>query len=291
MTKKTWVTLGSSHRSFVMRNTVVMLKGGSKRVVRLQLDAANPNTDVLRSYKRRFLSSLLGAAACLTSCAARDGGGGDKHKGSTFRIYGSGILPSLLDWDEKDGASSMRTNRPRGRETRLVLEELISKPVGGTAVADSTHKIVIKVALMGGVAKGKPQQNVIQRVSLLAIMADRESHSVPIAVEAETVLVTAGLRHHSGNVEAVSSHFERKRSGTRTPGLRGGDVYLACYRTQQEISQIRTGQDNPNTRGNFGGLYIEKPRLQFASLAGRESRHFEQYCDVVQLGHELERTL
>jgi hypothetical protein len=24
--------------------------------------------------------------------------------------------------------------------------------------------------------------------------------------------------------------------------------------------------------GNFGGLYIEKPRLQFASLAGRESR-------------------
>jgi hypothetical protein len=90
MTKKTWVTLGSSHRvsrlwpcgqSFVMRNTVVMLKGGSKRVVRLQLDAANPNTDVLRSYKRRFLSSLLGAAACLTSCAARDGGGGDKHKG------------------------------------------------------------------------------------------------------------------------------------------------------------------------------------------------------------------
>jgi hypothetical protein len=29
---------------------------------------------------------------------------------------------------------------------------------------------------MGGVAKGKPQQNVIQRVSLLAIMADRESH-------------------------------------------------------------------------------------------------------------------
>lgn len=30
---------------------------------------------------------------------------------------------------------------------------------------------------------------------------------VPIAVEAETVLVTAGLRHQSGNVEVVSSHF------------------------------------------------------------------------------------
>lgn len=57
--------------------------------------------------------------------------------------------------------------------------------------------------------------------------------------------------------------------------------------------------------GNFGGLYIEKPRLQFASLAGRESRHFEQYCssigelrylfclpgDVVQLGRELVHTL
>ena len=27
--------------------------------------------------------------------------------------------------------------------------------------------------------------------------------------------------------------------------------------------------------GNFGGLYIEKPRLQFASLAGRESRRRE----------------
>lgn len=57
--------------------------------------------------------------------------------------------------------------------------------------------------------------------------------------------------------------------------------------------------------GNFGGLYIEKPRLQFASLAGRESRRCEQYCtsfgqlryffcllgEVVQLGHELARTL
>jgi hypothetical protein len=57
--------------------------------------------------------------------------------------------------------------------------------------------------------------------------------------------------------------------------------------------------------GNFGGLCIEKPRLQFASLAGRESRHCEQYCtsfgqlgyffcppgEVVQLGHELLRTL
>jgi hypothetical protein len=63
---------------------------------------------------------------------------------------------------------------------------------------------------------------------------------VPIAVEAETVLVTAGLRHQSGNVETVSFHFvnlvivlhlsgkkdfgvafqERKHSGTRTPGLR-----------------------------------------------------------------------
>ena len=29
----------------------------------------------------------------------------------------------------------------------------------------------------------------------------------PIAVEAETVPVTAGLRHQSGNVEAVSFHF------------------------------------------------------------------------------------
>lgn len=29
---------------------------------------------------------------------------------------------------------------------------------------------------------------------------------------------------------------------------------------------------------NFGGLHIEKPRLQFASLAGRESRRCEQYC-------------
>jgi len=28
---------------------------------------------------------------------------------------------------------------------------------------------------------------------------------------------------------------------------------------------------------NFGGLHIEKPRLQFASLAGRESRRCEQY--------------
>jgi hypothetical protein len=57
--------------------------------------------------------------------------------------------------------------------------------------------------------------------------------------------------------------------------------------------------------GNFGGLYIQKPRLQFASLAGRELRHCEQYCtsfgqlgyffclpgEVVQLGRELLRTL
>ncbi len=57
--------------------------------------------------------------------------------------------------------------------------------------------------------------------------------------------------------------------------------------------------------GNFGDLYIEKPRLQFASLVGRESRHREQYCtsfgqlrhlfclpgEGVQHGHELVRTL
>jgi hypothetical protein len=57
--------------------------------------------------------------------------------------------------------------------------------------------------------------------------------------------------------------------------------------------------------GNFGGLYIEKPRLQFASPASRESRRREQYCtsfgqlrylfclpgEVVQPGHELVRTL
>ena len=45
------------------------------------------------------------------------------------------------------------------------------------AVADSTHKIVIKIVLTGGVAKGKPQTDVIQRVSLFAVlMTDRESH-------------------------------------------------------------------------------------------------------------------
>ncbi len=57
--------------------------------------------------------------------------------------------------------------------------------------------------------------------------------------------------------------------------------------------------------GNFGGLYIEKPCLQFTSLAGRESRRCVQYCtsfgklryffclpgEVVQLGHERVRTL
>jgi hypothetical protein len=84
----------------------------------------------------------------------------------------------------------------------------------------------------------------------------------PIALEAETVPVTAGLHH--GNVGAFSFHFvnliivlhlsdkkvfgvafqEQKHSGTRASG---GNANLACYRTQQEISQIRTGQDNPNT--------------------------------------------
>jgi hypothetical protein len=83
-----------------------------------------------------------------------------------------------------------------------------------------------------------------------------------VAVEAETVPVTVGLRHRhqSGNVDVVSFHFvnltivlhhsnkkdigvafqERK---TQVLGPQGGNGYLACYRTQQEISQIRTGQD------------------------------------------------
>jgi hypothetical protein len=48
---------------------------------------------------------------------------------------------------------------------------------GGIAVVDSTHKIVMKVVLMGGVAEKKPATDVIQRVSLFAVlMTDRESH-------------------------------------------------------------------------------------------------------------------
>jgi hypothetical protein len=51
------------------------------------------------------------------------------------------------------------------------------KAVGDTGVVDSTHKIVIKSVLMGGVAKGKPATDVIQRVSLFAVlMTDRKSH-------------------------------------------------------------------------------------------------------------------
>jgi hypothetical protein len=91
-----------------------------------------------------------------------------------------------------------------------------------------------------------------------------------IAVEAETVPVTADLRHQSENVEAVSFHFvnlvivlhlsdkkdfgvafqERKQSGTRTSALspQWENGHLACHRTQQEISEIRTGQEGPNTR-------------------------------------------
>lgn len=51
------------------------------------------------------------------------------------------------------------------------------KAVGDTGVVDSTHKIVIKMVLMGGLAEGKPATDVIQRVSSFAVlMTDRESH-------------------------------------------------------------------------------------------------------------------
>ena len=59
-----------------------------------------------------------------------------------------------------------------GRRSLIILKMFKVK-----AVAESTHKIVRKFVLMGGVAKGKPQADVIQRVSLFAVlMTDRESH-------------------------------------------------------------------------------------------------------------------
>jgi hypothetical protein len=98
-------------------------------------------------------------------------------------------------------------------------------------------------------------------------MKERAPHTV--AVEAETVPVTGGLRHQSGNVEAISFHFvnlimsdkkdfgvafqERKRSGTRTsvrPHGENGMGYLAWYRMQTGnfTDTVRTGQNNLNTR-------------------------------------------
>jgi hypothetical protein len=45
-----------------------------------------------------------------------------------------------------------------GHLIKLEMFKVKVKAVGGTDVVDSTHKIVIKVVLMDGVAKRNPQQ-------------------------------------------------------------------------------------------------------------------------------------
>ena len=77
------------------------------------------------------------------------------------------------------------------------------KAVGDTGVVDWTHKIVIKIVLMGGVAKGKPATGVIQRVSLFAVlMTDRESHvrahptsTVLVVLQSERAIDRIMVRH------------------------------------------------------------------------------------------------
>jgi hypothetical protein len=99
----------------------------------------------------------------------------------------------------------------------------------------------------------------------------KERPPIMIAVEAETVPVTAGLRHQSENVEAATFHFvnsvivlhlsdkkdfgvafqERKQSGPRTSAASALSRKMGTLRAigrKQEISEIRTGQEGPNTR-------------------------------------------